>query len=62
MSQSVELLCSVNICEMSPRAIRSDVDVHQLRLANVPEKGLGYYDKEFRLVIVSSVSLKPLGM
>ena len=62
MSQSVELLCSVNICEMSPRAIRSDVDVHQLRLANVPEKGLGYYDKESRLVIISSVSLKPLGM
>ena len=62
MSQSVELLCSVNICEMSPRAIRSDVDVHQLWLANVPEKGLGYYDKESRLVIVSSVSLKLLGM
>ena len=62
MSKSVELLCSVNICEMSPRAIRSDVDVHQLWLANVPEKGLGYYDKEPRLVIVSSVSLKPLGM
>ena len=61
MPQSVYLLCSVNICEMSPRAIRSDVDVHQLRLANVPEKGLGYYDKESRLVIVSSVSLKLLG-
>ena len=62
MSQSVELLCSVNICEMSPRAIRSDVDVHQHWLANVHEKGLGYYDKESRLVIACSVSLKPLGM
>ena len=61
MPQSVCLLCSANICEMSPRAITSDVDVHQLRLANVPEKGLGYYNKKSRVVIVSSVSLKLLG-
>lgn len=61
MPQSVYLLCSVNICRMSPRARKSDVDVQQLRLANVPEKGLGYYDMESRLVIVSSVSLKLLG-
>ena len=37
------------------------VDVQQLRLANVPGKGLGHYDKESRLVIVSFVSLKLLG-
>ena len=45
MPQSVYLLCSANMREMSPTAIKSDVDVHQLWLANVPVKGLGYYDK-----------------
>ena len=45
---------------MAPRA-NDSVDVQQLRLANVPDKGLGYYDKDSRLVIVSSVSLKLIG-
>ena len=45
---------------MAPRA-NDSVDVQQLRLVNVPDKGLGYYDKDSRLVIVSSVSLKLIG-
>ena len=45
---------------MAPRA-NDTADIQQLRIANVPGKGLGYYDKDSRLVIVASVSLKLLG-
>ena len=45
---------------MAPRADDS-VEIQQLRLANVPGRGLGYYDKDSRLVMVSNVSLKLLG-
>ena len=37
------------------------MEVQQLRLANVPGKGLGYYDKDARLIMASSVSLKLIG-
>ena len=49
---------------MAPRAKRTNLDesdVHQLRLANVDGRGLGYYDRESRLVMASSVSLKLIG-
>ena len=49
---------------MAPRAKRTNLDesdVHQLRLANVDGRGLGYYDHESRLIMASSVSLKLIG-
>ena len=45
---------------MAPRA-NDTTEILQLRLANVPGRGLGYYDKDSKLVVVSSVSLKLLG-
>ena len=54
-------MCASSILEMAPRARNNEPDIQQLRLANVPDKGLGYYDKESRLVMVSNVSLKLLG-
>ena len=46
---------------MAPRADDSS-EFQLLRLANVQGRGLGFYDKDLRLVMVSSVSLKLLGM
>ena len=50
---------------MAPRANRDPdhdpTEVHQLRLSNVEGKGLGYYDKDSRLIMVSAVSLKLIG-
>ena len=37
------------------------VEVHQLWLSNVEGSGLGYYDKDSRLMMVSAVSLKLIG-
>lgn len=45
---------------MAPAA-NDSLDIQQLRLGHVPEKGLGYYDRENRLVMATSVSLKLLG-
>ena len=36
-------------------------DIHQLRLANVEGRGLGFYDRDSRLTMASAVSLKLIG-
>ena len=49
---------------MAPRTKKQDHDVsdiHQLRLANVEGRGLGFYDKDSHLTMASAVSLKLIG-
>jgi hypothetical protein len=49
---------------MAPRQNRNNDDppeFEHLRLSNVSGKGLGYYDKDSRLIMASSVSLKLIG-
>lgn len=51
---------------MAPRVRKNreedpENDIHQLRLSNVEGKGLGYYDKDSQLILVSKVSLKLIG-
>jgi hypothetical protein len=49
---------------MAPRTKKQDHDVsdiHQLRLANVEGRGLGFYDRDSHLTMASAVSLKLIG-
>ena len=58
------VVVSLELTIMAPRAKKANLDesdIHQLRLANVEGKGLGYYDKNSRLIMTSAVSLKLIG-
>ena len=58
------VVVSLELTIMAPRAKKANLDeseIHQLRLANVEGKGLGYYDKDSRLIMISAVSLKLIG-
>ena len=48
---------------MAPRADRSEEDPshREIVLANVPGRGLGYYDKNSKLVMVTEVNLQLVG-
>ena len=49
---------------MAPRSNRADGDPPELRkiiLSNIPDQGLGYYDKNSKLVRVSDVNLQLIG-
>ena len=46
---------------MAPKSSETLVEANLQRLANVEGQGLGYYDKESRLIMVSAVSLKLIG-
>ena len=45
---------------MAPRVDRDD-DLREIALANVPNRGLGYYDKNSKLVLVTDVNLQLIG-
>ena len=58
------VVVTLELTIMAPRAKKANLDesdTHQLRLANVEGKGLGYYDKDSRLIMTSAVSLKLIG-
>ena len=49
---------------MAPRSDRTDgepPDLREIVLSNVPKKGLGYYDRTSKLVMVSDVNLQLIG-
>ena len=47
---------------MAPRADKSGGEsLGEIVLANVPGRGLGYYDKNAKLVMVSEVNLQLVG-
>ena len=47
---------------MAPRTNSDDPpELREIVLANVPNKGLGYYDRESKLVMVSDVNLQLVG-
>ena len=48
---------------MAPRYERTDGDptLREILLSNVPSQGLGYYDKNAKLVLVSDVNLQLIG-
>ena len=49
---------------MAPRSDRADGEPPELReiiLSNIPDQGLGYYDKNSKLVRVSDVNLQLIG-
>ena len=46
---------------MAPRAEIDAPDQHEIVLANVANHGLGYYDKNAELKIVSEANLQLLG-
>jgi hypothetical protein len=46
---------------MAPRAEIDPPDQHEIVLSNVANQGLGYYDKNAQLKIVSEANLQLLG-
>ena len=51
----------MNLCvAMAPRVDRDD-DIREIALANVPNRGLGNYDKNSKLVLVTDVNLQLIG-
>ena len=46
---------------MAPRANKSDDDLREIAISNVPNQGLGYYDRNSKLVLVSDVNLQLIG-
>lgn len=46
---------------MAPRVRLDDPSIRDVHLSNVPGKGLGYYDRDGKLVMVADVSLQLLG-
>jgi hypothetical protein len=46
---------------MAPRAERPDETLREIAISNVPNRGLGYYDRNSKLILVSDVNLKLIG-
>ena len=46
---------------MAPRVSEDPPELREIILSNVPNKGLGYYDKNNQLVLVSDVNLQLVG-
>ena len=46
---------------MAPRATGRDEEIREIAISNVPNRGLGYYDRNSKLVLVSDVNLQLIG-
>ena len=46
---------------MAPRANEDPPELREIELANVPNQGLGYHDKNNKIVLVSDVNLQLVG-
>ena len=46
---------------MAPRSEDEPPELREIVLSNVPNKGLGYYDKNSQLFTVSDVNLQLIG-
>ena len=54
-------MLSLHWCVVMAPRVEKDDDLREIALANVPNCGLGYYDKNSKLVLVTDVNLQPIG-